>query len=152
MTPIDFKMALQKPIDIPGRHVIDAGDGSFTITTNSKDGKSWHRLDGIWSRAGAGGLGCPIVDDQKGKVSFYTTFGAATAHPPPFNPGKGAAQLMVFEKTMPKAELDERLCGMCFDTSKECSLRKPLASCAPLQSCLATVHMSLPTCEPFLDK
>ncbi|MFO0615013.1 MAG: hypothetical protein U0414_20655 [Polyangiaceae bacterium] len=152
VTPIDFKLDLPKPLVIPGRNVIWAGAGSLFAYSDKSDGKSWHELDGVWSRAGAGGLMCPVVDDQKGKVSFYTTFGSATEHPPPFNPGKGAAQVIVFEQKLPKAELDEKLCGMCFDISKQCSLRKSLATCEPLQSCLATVHMPFGVCEPFLDQ
>lgn len=151
VTTIDFKLDLPTPLVIPGRNVIWAGAGSFSMYSDGGDGKSWHKLDGVWSRAGAGGLVCPVVDAQRGKVSFYTMFGAATEHPPPFNPGKGAAQVMVFEKSMPKPELDEELCGMCLDISKGCSLRKPLATCEPLRDCLATVHMPLATCEPFLD-
>ncbi len=153
VTPINFKVALPKAPQIPGYRVINASAGGFgRYRDNPKDGKSWHRLDGVWSRAGAGEIRCPVINTQVGSVSFFTRQGALTKNPPPFNPGTGTAELVIYERRLPPAEAAKKICGKCYHAYETCHPRKPLATCKALTECLPTVGMSVGACASVWGK
>lgn len=148
VTTIDFKYEVPNPEVFPGIPYSNAGSGGFT---QRRDGdqtmfRSQHSLDGIWSRTGAGTIACPVYRSQTAALSFTTFWGAATAHPPPLNAGRGLADFVVFEKKLEPKEFTEKGCLRCLQVSKSCSYREPLSACSELGQCLQTAGVPLSAC------
>jgi hypothetical protein len=148
VTPIDFVYETPDPVVFPGIPVNDARQGAFRPgLEGGGDGKSWHVLDGYWSRAGVGLLECPVYRTQKASLRFTTFFGSATANPPPFVAGRGTAEIVLFDKKLAPAELTERACNRCWGSFETCAPQAPLAGCAELSECLQVAGVPLTSCR-----
>lgn len=147
VTSINFRYKVPNPVVFPGTPVLHGGAGGFTERREDMTmTRSDEVLDGIWSRTGAGTIACPVYRTQPAELSFTTFQGRALKNPPPFAPGRGTADFVVYEQKLSDAEYKQRACGRCIETAQQCSHREPLASCTALSSCLQTTGLPLAAC------
>ncbi|MDI3284957.1 hypothetical protein [Polyangium sp. 15x6] len=123
VTSINFTYKVPNPEIFPGVPHINAGAGSFR---ERRDGdtsvlRSQHILDGLWSRTGAGEIACPVYRAQPAELSFTTFDGRALKNPPKFEPGRGTADFVVYERKLPAEYFTKTACARCIDVARQCS-------------------------------
>ena len=127
--------------------------GNFTGRTDKQYEKTAviPGVDGVFARGGAGTMG---GDGRSVKIEFasrkasvrFTVLDGKAGPEPRWEPGAGKADFVVYERAVPKDQLDAEVCDFCRNAALSCNKRKPLDACEALQACFKQIEQPSTLC------